>query len=107
MTLVKSWSDILVALALICMTAFLLPVVTRRFKYVGWRYRVVTISGAIFSVCTIAVFLYQGFTHQLDGSWFILIVGWTQAIAGIILAGSSIGYVDVVFNNRNRVKSDR
>lgn len=107
MTFIKSWSDILVALALMFITAFLLPVVARRFKHVGWRYRTVTISGAIFSVCTIVVFLHQGITHQLDGSWFIIAISWSQAASGIVLAGSSIGYVDVVFNNRNRIKSAR
>lgn len=107
--MVQSYTALLVAAVLILMTACLIPTLTRRFKHVGWRYRTAVVSGVVFVASVSIGYIHAGITgvYLSDDRGYMLIVDILQVVSGIILAASTIGYVDVVFNNRKRTISDR
>lgn len=103
---IVSWTSLVVAIALFVITAYLTPALSRRFKFVGMRYRIVVISGAVFMLCSIIELLRVTFLGHRNGTivFWLEVLDVIQSIAIVVLAGASIGYLDIAFTNRKRTK---
>lgn len=94
-------SNIIVALVLVAMSTYMLPILVRRFRHVGRRYQIAVVSGYVFVACSVVLLLVD------RNTWFeaMVVLSVIQALASVVLAVSAIGRIDIVFSGRmQRVK---
>lgn len=104
-----SWSSLVVAVALFVITAYLAPILARRLKFVGSRYRIVVASGGVFILCSLIELFRIAFFGYRNGNvvaW-MMILDYIQATAIVIMAGASVGYIDIAFTHRKRTRIDK
>lgn len=94
-------SHLVVALVLVAMSAYMLPILVRRFRHVGRRYQIAVVSGYVFVTCSVILLLADRSTW-LDT---MIAVSVVQALASVVLACATIGRMDIVFSGkRQRIK---